>query len=164
MTPSVVKAAVFVSFLLVGLLVPTELAQSQNSDSKIGRSGPPSPWVPIAASETYAALWALNVVCLDEVYGHTGVGAGVPRPLPITSLDQIQWHVAGDSVFINRDHQEVYGQFFPPDTIVLAGRYLFHPRLVRHEMLHAQGVGEHSVVPFVACGLWSGSLMEVFHP
>jgi hypothetical protein len=118
-----------------------------------------SPRVRVPMPAIYEGLWNVNTVCLDRTYSYGGEGAGTVRPVPHVPIDSIKWYVAGDSVFTIRDGnaaRRVYGVFIHPDTIVVAGLKLFDARLVRHEMLHAQGVSGHPLIPFAACGLFDG--------
>jgi hypothetical protein len=105
------------------------------------------PWVPITALPTYRGFWDKNVACLAQIPKLELLEA-VQVPSHWAPFDSLHFYVAGTTTFINPGGRIVYGQFFPPDTIVLAGKLLQDERLVRHEMLHAQGWDYHPLVPF----------------
>ena len=125
------------------------------TDRVITVPGHADEWVPMTMPEGYPGYWEQNLICLNQVYGFGGSGAGTVRPTPFTTLAQLTFFTAGDSNFTDRNGKLVYGEFFPPDTIVVATALKDHPKLVRHEMLHAMGVMYHPIIPFVECGLWN---------
>ena len=142
-----------IACFLIVLLWPNGCG-AQVEDRRVSVPGNADVWVPMTTPDDYAAFWEANLVCLNEVYSPGGIGYGIVRPTPFTTLERLRFYAAGDSSFVDRIGRPVYGEFFPPDTIVLAALLTDHPKLVRHEMLHAMGIMYHPVIPFVACGLW----------
>lgn len=156
MTPRRFGVAAAIGCFLVLLF---SAACGAQEDHKVG-SLSPSTWTPMETPAVYAEHWKKNVACFDEVYGRGGAGYGTVRPTPYAAFEDMTFFTAGDSAFIDRRGMPVYGEFFPPDTIVLATALKDHVKLVRHEMMHVLGIMYHQVVPFVSCGLWSLDLKE----
>lgn len=151
MTPRRFGRVAGLACLLFLVFAPACRAQ----DRMIGMPGKADPWVQLQTPSSYQGFWDQNLACLDEVYGLGGVGYGTVRPDPFTTLGALKFYAAGDSSFVDRAGRPVYGEFYPPDTIVVAALLADHPKLIRHEMLHAMGIMYHPIIPFVACGLWS---------
>ena len=142
------------AILVFLMLLMAAACGAQVEDRRISVPRVPDQWVPMTTPDDYAAFWEANIACMDEVYNRGGIGYGTVRPTPFTTLERLVFFAAGDSSFVDRIGRPVYGEFFPPDTIVLASALVAHPKLVRHEMLHAMGIMYHPIIPFVACGLW----------
>jgi hypothetical protein len=115
----------------------------------VGTRPTPDVWVPVPALEVFTEWWSKNLKCIGEIPS-LRLPDRVDIPRHYTELAGIKWFVAGDDdTFVNPSGKEnIMGQFFPPDTIVLAGLNLTDEWTVRHEMLHAMGWAGHPMVPF----------------
>ena len=127
-------------------LAPQTCAAQKVLSANAGKR-PADTWVQITALPEYQTWWAKNETCLDLIPSMKLLER-VEVPAYQAELNQIHWYVAGTTSFVNRDHRDVLGQFFPPDTVVLAGLLVQDERLVRHELLHAMGWNYHPSVPF----------------
>lgn len=138
------KAGLFVALLaLLGMAAPqTCAAQKVQAQMR-----PAHVWVPITPLPMYRTAWDRNIACIAQIPG-LHLLEKVVLPTPKALLDSVKWFVAGSDTFINRNGREVYGEFFPPDTVVIAGRLLQDVRLIQHELLHVMGWDYHPMVPF----------------
>jgi hypothetical protein len=130
--------------LLSVLLIGTCALAAQKVQT---RQLPANPWVAITPLPNYRIWWAKNEACLSLIPAMK-LTERVEVPAYFVEFDAVHWYVAGTTSFINHDGREVLGQFFPPDTVVLAGLLLQDERLVRHELLHVMGWSYHPSVPF----------------
>lgn len=147
------KKAFFVGFLLVVLLATACEGQMVFTRAGKAHGGTPSAWVRITPLPQYADWWKKNEVCLTQIIA-LDLPDPVDMPQPLAPFDSLKWYVAGDSMFVNHRGSAMFGQVFPPDTVVLAGLLMQREKLVRHELLHVRGFIGHPMVPFVnPCGV-----------